>query len=463
MKWSPIRPPRLFALVSLLLIVATLAATSFTHSRFFREAVIQREAAIVRDIVHSLALRELAVQDLSDYGKAEAQAHFESTFSVLRELSGVVRIKVFNQDRVIVWSDAPPLIGHSQRHGPNLTAALQGQTQAVMNPADRPSHAYDDLPAKELIEFYVPFSASGATTGTLDGVLAIYRGAEGLNFTIRRSLILLWLVSGAGGLILFVALFGLFRSVYRRQRKAESEFARLSTEHERIVQMEKLSAMGQLVGEVAHQFNNPLVGVINLAQRAERQPDNPQRTRELLGEIRSAGEHCRDFVQRMLQFTQLARSEPQPVDLCAVVYETVAFFEQTVAERPTVEFNPGPGAAPIEADPVLLRHALYNLIHNAAQADVHGPVMLSVESASREGQAGWTVRVRDHGPGLNPQVAEKLFTPFFSTRPGGTGLGLSVAQHIAVQHGGSLWAEDNPGGGACFVLWLPKREETDDR
>ena len=451
-------PPRVFAAVSLMLIVATLAATSFTHSRFFREAVIQREAAIVRDIVHALAPRELLAKDLKDYEGVEAQAHLDDTFSVLRELSGVVRIKVFNRDRVIVWSDDPQLIGLSQRQGDNLAAALEGQTQAVMNPADRPSHAYDKLPAKELIEFYVPFATTQAGSGAepVEGVLSIYRGAEGLNFTIRRSLVLLWLVSGAGGLILFTALFGLFRSVYRRQRQAETAFARLSSEHERIVQMEKLSAMGRLVGEIAHQFNNPLVGVINLAQRAERQTDDPQRVKALLGEIRRAGEHCRDFVQRMLQFTQLARSEPQSVNLNTIVRETIAFFEQTVSEQPGVQFTTTDDEIPIEADPVLLRHALYNLIHNAAQADPRGPITVSLEPELRDGCDGWTLTVSDHGPGLTPQVAEKLFTPFFSTRAGGTGLGLSVAQHIAVQHGGNLRAEDNPGGGARFLLWLPR-------
>lgn len=87
---------------------------------------------------------------------------------------------------------------------------------------------------------------------------------------MRGGLVLLWAVKGFGGLVLFVALCGLFSSVYRRQRAAERQFARLSTEHERIVQMEKLSATGRMVAEIAHQLNNPLVGVVNLAQRAQR-------------------------------------------------------------------------------------------------------------------------------------------------------------------------------------------------
>lgn len=456
-------PLQLFAAVSLLLIVATLAATSQTQARFFREAVIGRESVIVRDMVAALALKELSAEDLARYAEAPAQARFAQSFSILQNLSGVVRIKVFDGTGTIVWSDAPALVGkHVTAHEHDLGGAIHGETRAVVNPAHRASHADEGLPEQELIEFYVPFRIARPGREPAPGAVSLYRSAKELNFTIRRGLALLWLVSGLGGLLLFGALYWLFQSVYRRQRAAESKFAKLSSEHERIVQMEKLSAMGQMVGEIAHQFNNPLVGVINLTQRAEKQMDNPQRVKELLVEIRRAGEHCSGFVQRMLQFTRMSHSEPQATELGALVRETIAFYRQTVGEQPDIGFEAPQDAAVIEADPVLLRHALFNLIHNAAQADPRGPILVSLSPAHSEGAGGWQLAVSDHGPGLKTEAAEKLFTPFFSTRPGGTGLGLSVAQHIAILHGGSIRAEDNPGGGARFVIWLPASKEQDE-
>lgn len=461
MKWFPSRPPRLFAAVSLLLIVATLVATSLTQSRFFRDAVIDREAVIVRDMVHALALRELVAADLEHYADPAAQLRFARSFSVLKNLSGVVRIKVFNRNRVIIWSDEPRLVGkHITAHEEDLGGAMRGQTRAVINPADRPSHAEENLPAQELIEFYVPFSIvkPGTAGETVSGAFSLYRSAKELNFTIRRGLALLWVVTGLGGAILFAALYGLFVSVYRRQRKAESQFARLSTEHERIVQMEKLSAMGQMVGEIAHQINNPLVGVINLAQRAEAQTDQPERVKMLLGEIIKAGDHCRNFVQRMLRFTQLGRSEPQATRMGALLRDTMAFFAQSVGNAPEVNLRAPQKEVVLQVDPVLMRHALFNLIHNAAQADPTGPIDVSLAAEANEAAAGWAITVSDHGPGLTPEVMGHLFTPFFSTRAGGTGLGLSVAQQIVAQHGGRLRAENNPDGGARFVIWLPNME-----
>ena len=99
------------------------------------------------------------------------------------------------------------------------------------------------------------------------------------------------MVTAAGGIVLFGALFALFRSVWRGREEAESRLMRLSGEHQRIIHLEKLSAAGAMVGEVAHQINNPLVGVINLAQLAEREADNSALTRELLTDIKRAGEH----------------------------------------------------------------------------------------------------------------------------------------------------------------------------
>lgn len=453
----PRTPPAFFATVSLALIALTLAATGYVQSSFFRDAVIQREAVIVRDLATAIAARELRAQDLEQFVDPVAQVHLQRSFSVLSDLSGMVRIKVFNADHVVIWSDDPALIGRRMAEDTSLMQAIGGGVAAVFNPGKRESHAGEALPDIPLIEFYVPFSVAkpGSAGEKTYGALSLYRSAEELTATLNHGLLLLWLVKGGGGVILFGTIFWLFRSVYQRQRAAENQFARLSNEHERIVQMEKLSAMGQMVGEIAHQFNNPLVGVINLAQRAEKQTDNPQRVKELLGEIRRAGEHCNGFVRRMLQFTQLAHSEPQATDLATLVQETIDFFRQTMGEHPTLTFIGPETSAPLEADPVLLRHALFNLIHNAAQADPNGPVTISLAALQNEGTDGWQLAVADHGPGIRAEVAEKLFTPFFSTRPGGTGLGLSVALHIVALHGGNIRAENNPGGGAHFIVWLP--------
>jgi len=457
-------PPQTFTTVSLLLIAAMVVATSLTQSFFYHDAIINSEAAIIHDMLEALTREQenehmLSPWDLQHYADATAQEHLQHSFVSLTNMPGVALIKVFNTDRTIAWSDRPGLIGTKlTTHSEDLARALDGELRPVLN--SREYGVVEIFRGKTLIEFYVPFTLGNlaSANGKASGVLAIYLSQESVSQAIRRGTLLQWLVTGLGGLLLYAALYRLFRSVYYKQREAESRFLKLSTEHERIMQIEKLSAMGQMVSEIAHQLNNPLVGVINLTELAERELGNPQRVKELLGEVRRAGDHCYGFVQRMLVINRATHSEPQLTDMNRLVRDTIAFFHQSLGGHPPVIFEESDQPVTMTVDPVLIRNTLFNLIHNAAQADPIGPVVVSLAPDERDGVPGCRLTVSDNGSGLSSEVTAKLFTPFFTTRPGGTGLGLSIAQHIAVQHGGNIHAENKPGGGARFIIWLPEKK-----
>ena len=254
-------------------------------------------------------------------------------------------------------------------------------------------------------------------------------------------------------------LYKVFNLVYTRQQAAESNLSKLTSEHERIVQIEKMSAMGELVGEIAHQLNNPLVGVINLTQLAEREVHDPRRVSELLAEVRKAGTECRDIVQRILRINQISRSTLQPTDMQALVQDTITFCHQSIDLRHGVDFTAPAEKIVLNGDPVLLRQALFNLIHNAVLAAPDAPVHVALALETREKVAGIRLSVTDSGPGFDSATAAKLFKPFFTTRPTGTGLGLSVAQHIVMKHGGVVLAENLPEGGARFSIWLAHADE----
>ncbi|MGZ5784546.1 MAG: sensor histidine kinase [Ramlibacter sp.] len=451
-------PKQVFAIVSLALIMVIGVTTSVSQGVFFRRAIIERESRIIDDIVDAVAGDNEAFTPVMDrYWDPEVRNELAHRFGLLRKLPGVQRVKVFNREGTIAWSDKPSLIGTKKtRHPEELQAALGGNARAVNSRIE--GIEYVGAKSHEpLIEFYVPFSWTGPVSpgNPADGVVAIYRSPKELNLTILSGRQLLWLVTAIGGGILFIAIFALYRAVYNRHREVEWALAQFTQEHERIIQIEKLSAVGQMVTEIAHQLNNPLVGVINLAALAEREAGNSDRLRELLQGVQSAGHHCRDFVQRMLRLNAAARSEPKPTDIVEVVDETATLFKQSSGKHPEIVLDLPAQPLVLEIDPVLIRHALFNLLNNAAQADPAGRVTVSVALAARDGYAGCTVTVTDCGEGIDPKIAAKLFTPFFTTRPGGTGLGLLVAQQIVIKHRGSLRAESVPGGGARFAIWLP--------
>jgi signal transduction histidine kinase len=460
MSQSMTTPPRVFAAISLLMIIAMVVGTGLIQAPFFRQSIIDREAAIVRDMVNALALANgVSAADLQDYRSADARKRFEQSFSSLKRLPDAARIKVFNRDNVIVWSDDPSLVGIKRNaRGERLSRAMDGQVQAVFNPVRNEASIEAQVPPKsEMIECYVPIymQEAGRPASTVIGVLSLYRDPFELNRTIRQGLYLLWAIIGAAGLVLFVALYMVFKLVYSRQKTAELKFSKLTVEHERIVQIEKMSAMGELVANIAHQLNNPLVGVINLTQLAERQVENPRRVSELLAEVRKAGAECRDIVHRILRISQISRSTLQPTDIKELVQDTITFCHQSIDRHQALEFAAPEEKVMLDVDPVLIRQALFNLVHNAILAAPGRQVHVALAFAKQDGVRGVLLSVTDSGSGFGSDTAAKLFKPFFTTRSSGTGLGLSVAQHIAMKHGGVVLAENLATGGARFSIWLP--------
>lgn len=432
----------IFTAVSLLLVLLSALATGFAQSRFFTQAILQREGALLRDFAAALLHEQLAdgVERQPDWNALAPLAGFAEA----------VKTAAFDRDGHLVWSVAEePQPGWSQ---PNAAVrrALAGEIVAVFHPPG--TFLLAGSSSEAIIEFYLPLVVEGlpGSASRIVGAVEFYRLAHGLELTLDDGRHLVWVVVGAAGLALYIALFALFWIVYRRKQEAESALSDLSSRHGAIVQMEKLSAVGRMIGEVAHQLNNPLVGVINLAQLAKRQAPSGSALAQRLDEIEAAGEHCRDYVARILSFTKLAHSRPQPVDLRVIAEEAVALATRSLPAPARIELTSVPGPAPATADPVLLRHALFNLLVNAHQ---HGasdePIRVVLD---KDGSGWWCLSVLDSGPGIAAAAQPQLFTPFFTTRPDGVGLGLAVVKHVAEEHGGTVEAVSRPEGGARFTL-----------
>ncbi|MEE8387406.1 MAG: ATP-binding protein [Acidiferrobacterales bacterium] len=322
-----------------------------------------------------------------------------------------------------------------------------------------PLHAVED--GRDL---YVTFLPLNDITGREVGNFIVVTDVTGVQADHRNATILTAVVSVIIGSIMFALFYAILGKVerdYRRQREVELQLSRIDTEHQKVIQVEKLSAMGLMISEIAHQLNNPLVGVVNMAQLAEREVKDPKRTQELLGDIIKAGRDCHEFVKRMLQFTKISCFDSKPTDLNLLVEETIALFQQSLG-KPQKVVSELPQDAPIlDVDPILIKHAVFNLLSNAAQANPpNGIITVSLyrETHPVDNAPGWCLAVRDEGCGLSDEVKDKMFTPFFTTHTEGTGLGLPVVQHVAILHEGQISAANTETGGALFALWLPVTE-----
>jgi signal transduction histidine kinase len=230
-------------------------------------------------------------------------------------------------------------------------------------------------------------------------------------------------------------------------------------EHEReLLRAEQLAAVGHLAAGVAHEIRNPLTGIKFLVEAALRPSHPTPLTNEDLRLVRQEITRIERTVQGLLDFARTPPPDRRQHDLRNVVSEAVAVTRGRAEAKPVmlrVEAPAEPVTASIDHDQFL--SLLTNLLFNAIEATPpDGRVTIHIEG---EPQRGATVTVTDTGPGIDPTIAGRLFTPFATTKSTGTGLGLTLARRVAREHGGSLTGSNRPEGGACFTLHLPGAEQ----
>ena len=172
-------------------------------------------------------------------------------------------------------------------------------------------------------------------------------------------------------------------------------------------------------------------------------------------------ERAHQIIQRLRNFVKKSDSEQRPESLPAMIQEGVALATVTLRkEHVDVETRLDPDATQVAADRVQVQQVLFNLLRNAMEAMEHSARREIVITSAACGPGMVEIAVADTGPGLAPEVRANLFRPFVTTKDSGMGVGLSICRSIVETHGGRLWAEENPGGGAVFRFTLARAPET---
>src|SRR5881296_3559090 len=234
---------------------------------------------------------------------------------------------------------------------------------------------------------------------------------------------------------------------------------------QQLQQAEKLTAMGQLVSGVAHEINNPAAITSGFAQTLLLDVVKPEQ-REMLQMIYDEATRIGRITANLLAFARAGGSQRTLVDLNDIVRRTFAlrsYHLTTLNIAVTLELSP---AEPkFWADPSELQQMLLNLLINAEQALVSVETSRTIVVRTAASEEDVRLEVADSGPGIAPEIRAKIFDPFFTTKPEGvgTGLGLSICYGIAREHGGRIWVDSLPGGGATFVVALPRDPRREGR
>lgn len=245
----------------------------------------------------------------------------------------------------------------------------------------------------------------------------------------------------------------------RRRRQAELQAREQLTQ---LARLNRGAALGALSAALAHEINQPLGAILSNAETAElllEAPGEPPREalRELLAAIRDDDQRAAAVLQRLRAWIADAPGRPQPVRLNGLVHEVVRLLDTELRLRDTdLQLELAPGLPAVLADSVQVQQVILNLVMNALDALQTVPARqrrIVVTTAVR-GEHAAEVTVCDTGPGLADVEPERLFGPFYSTKPQGLGVGLTISRSIIERHGGRLLA-DPVTGGACFRFTLP--------
>ncbi|WP_238122466.1 MULTISPECIES: sensor histidine kinase [unclassified Xanthobacter] len=248
---------------------------------------------------------------------------------------------------------------------------------------------------------------------------------------------------------------GFIRDLTERQ---ETE-ARLQELQAELVHISRLTAMGEMASTLAHELNQPLSAIANYIKGSRRLLEGGVvRTEMLQGALEKAGEQALragQIIRRLRDFVSRGESERRVESLAKLVEEASALALVGAKEHGIqVRFHYDPGCDLVLADKVQVQQVLLNLMRNALEAMMEAPRrQLLVQTEPAEDDMVM-ISVSDTGSGISPEIKAQLFTPFVTTKRQGMGVGLSISRTIIEAHGGRIWVESNPAGGATFRFTL---------
>ena len=237
-----------------------------------------------------------------------------------------------------------------------------------------------------------------------------------------------------------------------KAREVEAQFAHVG----------RLSLMGELMAGISHEINQPLFAIANFAKACEKtlaagQFDQIDKVLEWTHKIGQQATHAGEIIRRMRDFSRKSTSHHSTVDVGNMIHEAIELMAaETKSQNIDLTCDIQPTHLLVLADRIQIEQTLVNLLRNAYRAMAENAIGdRRIDIRTQLAEKVLTVSVRDRCQGFKGVTPEEIFNPFFTTKPDGLGLGLTISRSIIEAHRGKLWAEQNPDRGATFLFILP--------
>ena len=451
-----------FAALSLLTIAVITTVQAGVQWALFRHDLLERESTATGQTVRADADATLGPDDFAAWQTPEAAARFERFARRALLNPDVRRVKIYNADMRVVWSDEARLIGERFADNERVARALQGETIVHLADGGEPENVYERK-VQDAVEVYVPLVLSGRTPGTarIGAVVELYKDRSQAAASVSRGQRTIIGTSMAGALVLFLTLFGLVRRASRRLAHQQHDLARqtealatadreLRSTQEQLRQRERLAAIGEVSAAVAHGIRNPLANIRASAQVAM---DTGVGSRHL-DRIISETDRLNRWLHSLLDMVRPFKVRLAPIGVNALVSDVADLLrERAAAAGVTMDLALDATTPTLQGDDVQLQQAVLSVIENALDALPRGGV-LTVRT-EREGDEAVTITIEDDGPGIPPEERARVFEPFFTTKSHGTGLGLAITRKVVEGHHGRVTIEPGVPTGTRVRILLP--------
>jgi signal transduction histidine kinase len=436
---------RWFGVLALVSIGAITVTSVWLMTWFVSQRMLLLEGTLTREFVHSLMLVETPLQNFFRDATQPVPPAIEGSFRHSAGMPDVLRANLYDRSKRVIWSSDPALIGRQFGSNDELDNALAGAVVVESKTADERLHGkaeYERLsqPDALFVEIYVP--VVDVTDGRVIGAIEFYKNPRELMLMLRQLRLYIAIGGAAFGMLLFVVLFGLVRRadlIIRAQQRA-------------LVNNETLAAIGEMSTAVAHGIRNPLASIRSSAELIP--GSEPARIQEAADDIVAQSDRLEAWVRELLSYTRPLSEPSTHVAVGPLVQQCLSDFARELQTRGiAVDNDTAADLPPVRGNPLLLGQVVRSLLANAIEAVSQGG-HIAVRGSREAGGTMVTLSVRDSGPGMSPQQLDRVGKPFYTTKPRGLGVGLSLARRIIERSGGRMDIESVVGQGTVVHLHM---------
>ncbi|UCG66339.1 MAG: GHKL domain-containing protein [Deltaproteobacteria bacterium] len=357
----------------------------------------------------------------------------------------------------IAYSTNRDLVGLTGRGGMGYESALEGKHSSRL--ITREDSVFGtwllDFAKEKKLKTFIPFKAEPPYSYI--GILGVFEVTQDLTEEYESILRFRYLIFGVSLVVMFLIFLALLLVV----RKAERTLARRAREQklleDQLNQAERLAVLGEMVAGVSHEIKNPLGIIRSTAELLAEKSEHSQAQKKLSNIIIEESGRLNDIVTDFLDFARPQVPNLQDCPLGEVIERNVTFLRPELDKKGVIVNDGNLNGRPyiIEADPGLLRQAFLNIFINAIQAmEDGGNITINIE----EEKGNYRVEIQDTGIGIRDENLKKIFSPFFTTKDEGSGLGLSIVKNIIEGHKGKVWIESKEGVGTKVFVSLPRKQ-----